>query len=73
MKQYIINSLQRLTNYSKQIDAEAVLYNKPWWIVRDEGKRKVNREIQFYNLDVIISTGYHVNSVKTTQFRKFIH
>ncbi|MDR3237175.1 MAG: virulence RhuM family protein [Spirochaetia bacterium] len=40
-------------------------------VVRNEGKRKVNREIQFYNLDVIISVGYRVNSVKATQFRKF--
>jgi hypothetical protein len=40
-------------------------------VLRDEGKRKVNREIQFYNLDAIISVGYRVNSVKATQFRKF--
>ncbi len=40
-------------------------------VVRSEGKRQVNREIQFYNLDVIISVGYRVNSIKATQFRKF--
>lgn len=40
-------------------------------VVRSEGKRQVNREIQFYNLDVIISVGYRVNSLKATQFRKF--
>lgn len=40
-------------------------------VVRQEGIRQVNREIQFYNLDVVISVGYRVNSIKATQFRKF--
>jgi len=37
--------------------------------VREEGKRKVRREILYYNLDVIISVGYRVNSHRGTQFR----
>ena len=37
--------------------------------VQIEGKRNVQREIKFYNLDVIISVGYRVNSYKATQFR----
>jgi hypothetical protein len=40
-------------------------------VVRNEGSRQVNREILFYNLDLVISVGYRVNSVKATQFRKF--
>ena len=40
-------------------------------VVRQEGKRAVNREIQFYNLDMVISVGYRVNSMQATQFRKF--
>jgi hypothetical protein len=39
--------------------------------VQIEGKRTVNREIDFYNLDMVISVGYRVNSYKATQFRKF--
>ena len=38
-------------------------------IVRQEGQRQVKREIEHYNLDVIISVGYRVNSKKGTQFR----
>jgi hypothetical protein len=38
-------------------------------IVRTEGNRDVKREIQFYNLDAIISVGYRVNSKLATQFR----
>lgn len=38
-------------------------------IVQKEGKRFVEREIEFYNLDVIISVGYRVKSLRGTQFR----
>jgi death-on-curing family protein len=38
-------------------------------IVQQEGNRKVNRNIEHYNLDMIISVGYRVNSVRGTQFR----
>ncbi|MDE6440409.1 MAG: virulence RhuM family protein [Bacteroidales bacterium] len=38
-------------------------------IVRQEGKRNVEREIEFYNLDMIIAVGYRVNSYRATQFR----
>jgi death-on-curing family protein len=38
-------------------------------IVQQEGNRKVTRNIEHYNLDMIISVGYRVNSVRGTQFR----
>ncbi len=38
-------------------------------IVQMEGGRKVSREIDFYNLDMIIAVGYRVNSYQATQFR----
>ena len=38
-------------------------------IVQKEGNRNVKREVDFYNLDAIISVGYRVNSIKATQFR----
>ena len=37
--------------------------------VQTEGKRQVQRQVEFYNLDAIISVGYRVNSKKGTQFR----
>lgn len=38
-------------------------------IVRQEGSRKVRRAVDHYNLDMVISVGYRVNSVRGTQFR----
>lgn len=37
--------------------------------VQNEGNRRVERNIQYYNLDVIISVGYRVKSIRGTQFR----
>ncbi len=37
--------------------------------VQKEGNREVNRKIILYNLDVIISVGYRVRSIRGTQFR----
>ncbi|NDK08099.1 cell filamentation protein Fic [Candidatus Gracilibacteria bacterium] len=38
-------------------------------VVQKEGNREVKRNIDFYNLDVIIAVGYRVNSLQATQFR----
>ncbi len=40
-------------------------------IVQLEGNRNVTRDIDFYNLDAIISVGYRVNSIRATQFRQW--
>src|SRR3989344_3346336 len=37
--------------------------------VQNEGSRQVEREVEFYNLDAIISVGYRVNSATATRFR----
>lgn len=37
--------------------------------VQKEGNRDITRNIEYYNLDAIISVGYRVNSTKATQFR----
>ena len=42
---------------------------KEYFLVQNEGGREVSREITHYNLDMIISVGYRVNSIRGTQFR----
>ena len=39
--------------------------------VQDEGERQVSRSITYYNLDVIISVGYRVKSLRGVQFRQW--
>ena len=39
--------------------------------VQMEGRRKVERVIEYYNLDAIISVGYRVNSKVATEFRQW--
>lgn len=39
--------------------------------VQREGDREVLREIEYYNLDAIISVGYRVNSTRATRFRQW--
>ena len=52
---------------SGELDALATV--RKILIVQTEGSRSVRREVDFYNLDVIIAVGYRVNSVEATQFR----
>lgn len=40
-------------------------------VVRKEGNRNVNRELEFYNMDAIIAVGYRINSKKANKFRKW--
>lgn len=40
-------------------------------IIQTEGKREIEREVSFYNLEMIIAIGYRVRSHRGTQFRKW--
>lgn len=40
-------------------------------IVQTEGSRQVEREVDHFNLDAVISVGYRVNSIKATEFRRW--
>ncbi len=51
----------------KELDKEATV--KKSLTVQKEGNRNVQRTIEYYNLDVIISVGYRVKSKQGTQFR----
>ena len=44
---------------------------KKYLTVQKEGNREVTRNVEHYNLDVIISVGYRVNSLKATKFRQW--
>lgn len=52
-----------------ELDAERTI--KDFLIVRLEGSREVNRNIEHYNLDAIISVGYRIKSHVATRFRQW--
>ena len=54
---------------SGELDREAT--TRKLRIVQTEGTRQVNREVDHYNLDAVISVGYRVNSIKATEFRRW--
>lgn len=54
---------------SNELSEEATIRN--FRTVQTEGKRQVERERIYYNLDVIISVGYRVNSRQATLFRQW--
>ncbi len=58
-----------INNIFKENELEQISTVKEYLTVQVEGKRKVKRKIQIYNLDVIISVGYRVKSKRGTQFR----
>ena len=53
----------------KELDAVATLKN--FLTVRQEGNCQVNRNLEYYNLDMIIAVGYRVNSKLATEFRQW--
>lgn len=52
---------------SGELQREATVAN--FATVQSEGQRQVTRQVEYFNLDAIISVGYRVNSLRGTQFR----
>jgi len=58
-----------INNCFKENELEKEATVKESLTVQKEGERMVNRKIEYYNLDVVISVGYRVKSKQGTQFR----
>jgi len=75
MAELFQSSKQNISHHIKSIYEEGELQPeatvKKYLTVRQEGKRQVKRDLEYYNLDMIISVGYRVNSVRATQFRQW--
>ncbi|HRW25373.1 MAG TPA: virulence RhuM family protein [Spirochaetia bacterium] len=63
------NISQHIQNIYDEGELERAATNKKFLSVRQEGNREVRRELDFYNLDIIISVGYRVKSAVATRFR----
>src|SRR6056297_892536 len=63
---------QNITIHLKNIfetnELDRISTCKEFLQVQNEGGRKINRKLEYYNLDAIIAVGYRVNSKRATQF-----
>jgi hypothetical protein len=56
---YMVNELTKESTSSKME------------LVQFEQKRQVKRSVDYYNLEMIISVGYRINSIRATKFRQW--
>ena len=75
MVELFLSSKQNISLHIKNIFREGELDEvatvKEYLTVQKEGSRFVRRKYRLYNLDVIISVGYRVKSIRGTQFRQW--
>ena len=68
-------SVPTINEHMKNIYADGELEKistiRKFRTVQTEGSRQVERELDHYNLDAVISVGYRVNSIRATQFRRW--
>lgn len=60
--------IKNIFNEGELIEKSTIRKNR---IVQNEGNRQVEREVTFYNLDMILAVGYRVRSQRGTQFRQW--
>src|SRR3989344_1469403 len=60
---------EHIKNVYKEKELEQVSTIRKSRIVQKEGGRSIERDVELYNLDVIISVGYRVKSQRGTEFR----
>lgn len=65
----INNFTLHISNFYKEGELEKNLTSKDFLQVQIEGNRKVRRNVKVYNLDMIISIEFRVNSKKAIKFR----
>lgn len=65
------NIVEHIKNIYKTGELDEMATCRKFRQVQQEGKRNVSRQIDHYNLDVIISVGYRINSKRGTQFRQW--
>ena len=60
---------EHISNVFEEGELDPIATVRKFRTVQQEGARTVEREIDHYNLDLIISVGYRVKSLQGTQFR----
>jgi len=60
---------EHINNVYKESELQRLSTSRKFQLVQNEGGRMITRNVEHYNLDVIISVGYRVKSRQGTQFR----
>lgn len=62
---------EHIKNIFSEGELEPLSTIRKFRIVQNEGNRKVSRQLDFFNLDMIIAVGYRIRSHRGTQFRRW--
>jgi hypothetical protein len=60
---------KHIRNVFREGELDPAAASAKFALAQSEGERRVSREVDHYNLDVIISVGYRAKSLRGTQFR----
>lgn len=72
MEEHLENILASLYMvFIRMVNLTKIRTNKNFLLVRTEGSRQVNRNIDYYNLDIVIAVGYRVQSQVAVRFRRW--
>ena len=75
MAELFQKDVRTINEHIKDIYQEGELHPDPtirkFRIVQKEGQREIARQVEFYNLEMIIAVGYRVRSHRGTQFRRW--
>ena len=66
------NITMHINEIYKNFELDEKSTSKDFLLVQKEGNRDVKRKVLYYNLDMVISVGYRVNSDRAIQFRRYI-
>jgi len=62
---------KHIKNIYDDLELDETSTSSNFALVQKEGNREVNRNVTYYNLDVVISVGYRTNSDRAIQFRRW--
>ena len=65
------NITMHINEIYKNFELDEKSTSKDFLLVQKEGNRDVKRKVLYYNLDMVISVGYRVNSDRAIQFRRW--
>ena len=70
-QEQMLNVVEHIKHIYEEQELDELSTCRNFRQVRNEGSRQVERDMMFYNLDMIISLGYRIKSRVATHFRQW--